>query len=86
MLFAWIVFDQLPDLLTTSGMLIIGGSCLSIALCQTEKMPWVSFQTDIFREFAYTPALCACLSAQYEERTIGPQAAPVKPMALASRA
>ena len=39
MLFGWILFDQLPDLLTTVGMLIIGGSCLSLALCQTEKMP-----------------------------------------------
>jgi hypothetical protein len=40
MLFAWIVFDQLPDLLTTAGMLIIGGSCLSIALYQPKKLSW----------------------------------------------
>lgn len=37
MLFGWIVFDQLPDLLTTVGMLVIGGSCLIIALYQAEK-------------------------------------------------
>lgn len=34
MLMGWLVFGQLPDLPTTIGMLIIGASCLSLALFQ----------------------------------------------------
>lgn len=34
MLLGWAIFGQLPDLLTTAGMLVIGGSCLSLALHQ----------------------------------------------------
>lgn len=34
MLLGWTVFGQLPDLLTTTGMLVIGASCLSLAMHQ----------------------------------------------------
>jgi drug/metabolite transporter (DMT)-like permease len=34
MLFGWAIFGQLPDLLTTAGMLVIGASCLSLVMHQ----------------------------------------------------
>ncbi len=37
MLFGWIVFGQLPDLLTMAGMLVIGGACLSLALSRSQE-------------------------------------------------
>jgi drug/metabolite transporter (DMT)-like permease len=36
-LLGWIVFGHLADLLTTTGMLIIGGSSLSLALHRPRK-------------------------------------------------
>ena len=37
MLFGWIAFGQLPDLLTMAGMLVIGGACLSLALSRPQE-------------------------------------------------
>ena len=37
MLFGWIAFGQLPDLLTMAGMLVIGGACLSLALSRSQE-------------------------------------------------
>ena len=37
MLFGFVLFAQLPDLLTITGMLIIGGACLLLALGESGK-------------------------------------------------
>jgi len=41
MLLGWAIFGQLPDLLTTAGMLVIGASCVSLVLHQPRADPYV---------------------------------------------